>query len=414
MSDIVISGAAVITCLGADRQTVWKAVKEGRCGVGPLTEIPCALPVGADGGQAVGLGSGSGTGEVREVRYLRRVLVDALGDAGIERDGETGRFELPCPGGRCALVLGTTLHGMPQGGAFLRSGEMGHLRTFLAGSIMRQAAAGLGLEGPGLSACSACSSSLGAIVLGVTLLRSGLADLVVAGGYDPITEYAYAGFSSLRLVSPTVLRPFARDRNGMKVGEGYGVVVLEREADQRRRGGPRLARVLGWGESADAHHLTQPHPQGRGAAAAMQAAMRVAGVGPADIDLISAHATGTPDNDAAEYAALAGVFGEELAQTPVVAFKSHLSHTLGAAGAVELILAAMAGAEEVVPACANIGDKEERFAGLRLAGGEAAPGRVRTTLNLSLGFGGANTCVILGHGEEALAAGATRHGGKRW
>jgi 3-oxoacyl-[acyl-carrier-protein] synthase II len=400
-SDIVIAGAALIACLGPDRRSVWEAIKAGRCGIGPLTAIPAPLPESVDGGQAVDLPEKDNSTGCREVRYLRRVLIDALGDAGLDRDAVTGRFQLPYAAERCATVLGTTLHGMPQGGVFLRSGDMQHLRTFLAAPVLRQAESRLGLEGPALSTCSACSSSLGAINLGITLLQSGTVDLVIAGGYDPITEYAYAGFNSLRLISPTLLRPFARDRTGMKVGEGYAVVVLERAADQRKRGGLVLARILGWGESADAHHLTQPHPQGRGAATAMKQALRSAQLSPQGIQLFSAHATGTPDNDSAEYAAMSHVFGEQLPNVPVVAFKSHLSHTLGAAGAVELILSAMAASEQIVPPCANVQANDTDFAGLHLAAGMARAAPIDATMNLSLGFGGSNTCVVLGRRSDA-------------
>ena len=157
-----------------------------------------------------------------------------------------------------------------------------------------------------------------------------------------------------------------------------------------------LATILGWGESADAHHLTQPHPQGDGAARAIAAAIERAGLTPDDIDLIAAHATGTPDNDAGEYAAFSRVFGARLPQVPVVAFKSHLGHTLGGAGAVELILSAMALRDQMVPACANVRADDIEFPGLRLATGQPRSATIRATLNTSLGFGGANTCVILG------------------
>jgi len=269
---------------------------------------------------------------------------------------------------------------------------------------MRTAAEGLGLEGPSLSTCSACSSSLSSIALGITMIESGMADMVVAGGYDPICEYSYAGFSGLRLVASGPLRPFTRNRQGMKVGEGYGIVILERADDLAHRGRPALAFVLGFGESSDAHHLTQPHPNGDGAARAVCAALRQARLQPGDIDLIAAHATGTPDNDAAEYAALAAVFGPLLAKTPVVAFKSHISHTLGAAGAAELILAAMAMESKTIPPCANVQTEEVEFSDLRLSVGEARQADVKSTINLSLGFGGANTAMILGRSRPSSAA----------
>ncbi|MEO6436317.1 MAG: beta-ketoacyl synthase N-terminal-like domain-containing protein, partial [Tepidisphaeraceae bacterium] len=146
------------------------------------------------------------------------------------------------------------------------------------------------------------------------------------------------------------------------------------------------------------HHLTQPHPTGDGAARAIIAALEAASLAPDEIDLIAAHATGTPDNDAGEHAAFARVFGDQLPRIPVVAFKSHLGHTLGGAGAVELILSAMALRDQVVPPCANSRGDDIEFPGLNLSTGTEKPARIRATLNTSLGFGGANTAAILTSG----------------
>lgn len=404
-SPIVITGAAAITCLGATREETWRAVLAGKCGIGPLTELESPAPDGKGGGQVVTLPPDYEPTLPREARYLRRAIADGLVDAGLEL------ASLSYPAGRCGVVLGTTLHGMREGGKFLRTGNFAHLQEFTANAIMARATAGIPLGGLAATTCSACSSSLGAVALAVSLLEAGELDLVVAGGYDPISEYAYGGFNSLRLVAQGQLRPFARDREGMKVSEGYAVVVLERADGAARRGRKGFARILGYGESADAHHLTQPHPEGDGAARAIAAALESAGVSPAEIDLIAAHATGTPDNDAGEYAAFSRTFGDQLPRVPVVAFKSHLGHTLGGAGAIELILSAMALRDQVIPPCSeNVKAGETDFTNLNLSTGAARRGRVRATLNTSLGFGGANTCVILGPAPETVEAPAVFSG----
>lgn len=376
----------------------------GECGVGPMTAIESPLPVGADGGQAIELDSPDSPS--REARYLRHAIQCGLRDAGLESSNPSARDFYPAH--RRACVLGTTLHGMRSGGKYVRGGDGESLRYFLSAAVQRAATEGLEIEGPALSTCSACSSSLSSIALGITLLQSGQADMVIAGGYDPISEYSYAGFNSLRLVASGPLRPFARNRRGMKVGEGYGIVILERADELSRRGRRALAYILGFGESSDAHHLTQPHPRGEGAARAVLMALRQAQFQPTDIDLIAAHATGTPDNDAAEHAALAAVFGPNLSGTPVVAFKSHISHTLGAAGAAELILAAMAMESQTIPPCANVRAEEVEFADMSLATGQARPAGVNSTINLSLGFGGANTAMILGRDLPASTTPAQR------
>jgi 3-oxoacyl-[acyl-carrier-protein] synthase II len=386
---ILITGAGLITPLGLSRAQTWEAVRDGRCGMGPMAAMESPLPAWADGGQAPDLPGDFAPKLPRESRYLRYTVLQAMRDAGIER-------QLPCEPHRAGLVFGTTLHGMRAGGEFFRRNDPTALRGFLAGAVVRNACGDLPFRGAAMTTCSACSSSLGAIAIAVTLLRSGELDLVLAGGYDTISEYVWGGFNSLRLVAPGPPRPFTRDRQGMKLAEGYGIVVLQRASDAHARGARAIATVLGFGESADAHHLTQPHPAGDGAARAMEQALASADLMPADIDLVAAHATGTPDNDAAEFAALSRVFGDELARVPVVAFKSHLGHTLGGAGAVELILAATAMEEQTIPACANVEAADVEFAGLNLATGTSKPATIRATLSMSLGFGGANTCVILG------------------
>jgi 3-oxoacyl-[acyl-carrier-protein] synthase II len=399
---IVITGAGLVTSLGLTRAAVWEAVAAGRVGMGPLTALEQPLPPGKDGGQAVDLPADFAPELPREVRYLRWTIAQALREAGIPQNSAYAPE-------RSCFLLGTTLHGMRAAGKYLRGGTFADLKTFLGGDTLRLAKEGLPFKGLAATNCSACSSSLGSIALAVTLLQNGDVDLIVAGGYDTISEYVYGGFNSLRLVAEGPLRPFARGRQGMKLAEGYGIVVLERATDAAQRGAKPIAAILGWGESADAHHLTQPHPQGDGAARAMEQAIARAGVASREIGLISAHATGTPDNDAAEYAALSRVFREHLAKVPVVGFKSHLGHTLGAAGAVELILAATAMKAGVVPPCASVRAQDVEFADLNLATDAARRSPIRATLNTSLGFGGANTCVILGsEGGQPVTQNTTR------
>jgi 3-oxoacyl-[acyl-carrier-protein] synthase II len=386
---IVITGMGLATSLGLSPEATWQSIIEGKCGIGPMPALEQPAPLTKGGGQAIDLPADFMCEAPREVRYLRWTILQALRQAGAEGS-------LPYPSQRCGVLLGTTLHGMRAAGQFLRSGDYAPLENFLAGSTLRLALNGLELGGFAATTCSACSSSLGSIALAVTLLQAGELDLVIAGGYDTVSEYVYAGFNSLRLVADGPLRPFARGRQGMKLAEGYGIVVLERAQSAESRGVSAIAAILGCGESADAHHLTQPHPQGEGAARAMTAALVAAKLLPTEISLVAAHATGTPDNDAGEFAALSRVFGEHLAQLPVVAFKSHLGHTLGGAGAVELILSTMALRDQTIPACVNVAADEVEFPNLCLAVGAPKRAPIGATLNTSLGFGGANTCIILG------------------
>jgi 3-oxoacyl-[acyl-carrier-protein] synthase II len=184
-------------------------------------------------------------------------------------------------------------------------------------------------------------------------------------------------------------------------------VILERIEDARRRGMRPLVHILGVGESSDAHHLTQPHPQGEGACRAMQTALCDAGINAQQIDMIAAHATATPNNDAAEFSAYRQVFGDALPQIPVAAFKSHLGHTLGGAGAAELILSMLAIQNQCVPPTANVARNSIEFAGLQIQD-HAKPISLKQSMNVSMGFGGANACVILGRDAADRAPIAAR------
>lgn len=392
--DIAITGLGLVTGLGLTPGKTWAAMLEGQCGIGAMSALEQQpLPDGETSGYGsqapdlpIDFHPAPAPGWPRAARYLRLAIDQAMHEA--------FEHELPAPN-RIGAILGTTLHGMRAGGEFLRSGDPQRLRAFLAGSILDQALDGLSIAGPRLTTCAACSSGLSSVALAATLIRTGQIDAAVCGGYDPVSEYAFAGFDSLRLIAKDMPRPFAADRDGMKVGEGYGILVLERADIAMKRGVAIKAFLAGIGETSDAFHLTQPQPEGMGAAAAIRHALTEAGIDPADIDMISAHGTATPNNDAAEYAALAAALGSALPAIPVVAFKSQLGHTLGGAGAVELVLSVLARLNDRLPASANTTTIDPAFTGLNLIRERVTSHTIRTTLNLSLGFGGANTCAVL-------------------
>ena len=316
VSNIVITGVGLASPLGLSADETWENVRHNRCGISAALAIDGPLPPGSDVGQCPDLPDDFAPDLARPQRYLRWAMQQAMVHANV-------LDRLPCRPERATVLLGTTLHGMPGGGRFLRDGNFDHLKHFLAGDVLAGAVGDWPLHGGRMTTCSACSSSLGSVALGVTLLQSNAADLVVAGGYDPISEYAWAGFNSLRLVSGPPLRPFTRGRSGMKVSEAYAIVVLERADDAERRAAKTFCAIEGWGESADAHHLTQPQPTGDGAMRAMGDALRRAAIVPAQIGLIAAHATGTPDNDLAESAAIhAFTSAPGSTPPPVVGFKA--------------------------------------------------------------------------------------------
>ena len=388
LKQVVITGAGLVTALGLSRRACWEALKRGENGIGPLSVQEQATSPPSEGGQAPDLPNTSFDSIPREVAYLRHVLHESLDDAGLDCD-------MPYKPERCGVIIGTTLAGMRSAGAFLRTEDPDFMRSFLAASTLRQMTNRFQFSGFSATTCSACSSSLASIGLALSLLQSDTLDLVVTGGYDTICEYTGAGFRSLRLVSDRPPVPFSIRRDGMKLGESYALLILEREESAQARGATILARVTGYGESSDAHHLTQPQPEGDGIARAMHEALRQSQLTPSEIGLISAHATSTPDNDAAESKALRQVFGPTLANVPIVALKSCLGHTLGGAGAAELILTSMALQEQIHPQTLNVNESDLEFPDLAINFGPSRARSIANTLHLSLGFGGANSCVIL-------------------
>jgi hypothetical protein len=249
-------------------------------------------------------------------------------------------------------------------------------------------------SGPAVSVADACSSGADAVGIGAGWIRSGLCDLVLAGGADALSYITYAGFACLRLPSPTVCRPFDRRRDGLTLGEGAGFMLLETEASRRRRGVKAAAFAAGYGTAADAYHLTAPHPEGRGLALAVDHALAQAGLCVEDMAFINAHGTATAVNDAAE----AAFFATRCPGIPVIATKGATGHTLGAAGAVEAVLSAAHLAAGRLPATANFREPDPALGFSPVSA--PSPVRGRAAMSLSLAFGGNNSALILTGGEQ--------------
>jgi 3-oxoacyl-[acyl-carrier-protein] synthase II len=249
-----------------------------------------------------------------------------------------------------------------------------------------------GLDGPLAFIANACASGANAIGHAFELVRHGQARRVLTGGYDGLSQLVFSGFDSLQALSPTQCRPFDANRDGLALGEGAAVLALETFEDARRRGARILAEIVGYGASTDSHHLTQPHPQGDAAYAAMSAACQDAGVEPGQIQYINAHGTGTPLNDSAEAAAINRWAGPCAANIPVSSTKAGIGHLLGAAGAAEAVVCLMALAEGWLPPTTTIRNVEPAcvFPVVR----EPMDAQVEYALTNSFGFGGANATLI--------------------
>lgn len=315
---------------------------------------------------------------------------EALEDAGME-EGALQSL-------RVGVAVGTSVGASLDFFDFYKADAEGELpplteiKTYLASNPAHALAGKFSCTGPVQSVTNACSSGADAIGIGCAWLRMGLCDIVLAGGADALSYVTYAGFSSLRLPSPDVCRPFDASRNGLTLGEGAGFVVLESEASRIRRGVSAKGYVAGYGTATDAFHLTAPHPEGVGLSAAIAQAFAQAGASWADIAFINAHGTATATNDAIE-----GVFfAQHCPETPVIATKGATGHTLGAAGAIEAILALCHCNDGVLPASPRFREADPAIGFAPVATQTVVNGRF--AMSQSLAFGGNNSVLLLAGG----------------
>ncbi|MFN7972664.1 MAG: beta-ketoacyl-[acyl-carrier-protein] synthase family protein [Acidobacteriota bacterium] len=260
-----------------------------------------------------------------------------------------------------------------------------------------------GASGPVVTLSSACTSGALAIAAAAQAIDAGEVDVAIAGGADSLCQLTYAGFNALRAVDPRSCRPFRADRAGLSLGEGAGALVLESAEHVRARGKVPLAWVAGTGSTCDAHHMTAPAPDGAGAARAIREALAAAGLPPAAIAFVNLHGTGTPHNDAAEWRALAAVFGDRASTIPATATKGAVGHLLGSAGAIEAVVTVLClVAREVHPTPGP--DAVDPATPLRLVTGRplAVPG-CRSALSTNLAFGGSNAAIVFSIGDDERA-----------
>jgi 3-oxoacyl-[acyl-carrier-protein] synthase II len=263
-------------------------------------------------------------------------------------------------------------------------------------------AAAFGFSGPNTLVPTACAAGNYALGFALDQIRSGRVDMMIAGGVDPFSQIAFTGFHKLASMAPDVPRPFSADREGMMVGEGAGVLVLETLDAARARGATIYAEVLGYGLSCDAHHMTAPHPEGRGAYDAMSRALAHAGVGASAVDYISAHGTGTPTNDKIETLAVQRLFGDRATQVPISSIKSMLGHTMGAASALEAIACVLAIRDGRLPPTANFRVPDPECA-VDCVPNVARQAPVAVALSNAYAFGGNNAVIVLSRVEEAVS-----------
>jgi 3-oxoacyl-(acyl-carrier-protein) synthase len=292
---------------------------------------------------------------------------------------------------RIAVVLGTALGGVDEleralGGARSPRVAAAGLYDGPAHALARR----LEARGPVLTVSTACASGATSLGIGADLLNADAADLVVAGGYDVLGRFVMRGFDALRSLTRDRVRPFDRRRSGLLLGEAAGLVLLARDADARAR----LGRLLGHASSSDGSHIAAPDPDGRGLEHALRGAMAAAGIASADVDMISAHGTGTVLNDRIETAVVKRVLGRRAYAVPMNSIKGAIGHTMGAAATLEAIMCLLAARDGVVPSTLGF-EEPDPACDLDYVPRAARHVRTRISLSTSLGFGGCNAALVL-------------------
>jgi 3-oxoacyl-[acyl-carrier-protein] synthase II len=397
----------VVSPVGLSVGAFWRSLVEGRSGAGPITRFDTT---GLDVRFAAELKDFNPSDwmdpkEVKRndpfVHYAMAAAKQALAQSNVDlKQIDADRF---------GVIVGSGIGGITtfeaQHTTLMTKGAARVSPFFVPMMIIDMASGKLSIEfgakGTNYSTVSACSSGAHAIGESFRLLRDGELDLILTGGAEaPITPLSLAGFSNMKALSARnddcerASRPFDRDRDGFVMGEGAGIVLLERLEHARSRGAKVFAEIIGYGSTADAYHFTAPAPGGEGAARAMQIALRSAGCDPSEVDYINAHGTSTPLNDKYETMAIHTVFGEHARKLCVSSTKSMTGHLLGAAGGVELIACALVTMEDMIPPTINY-ENPDPECDLDYVPNVARKAPVRLALSNSLGFGGHNVTLAI-------------------
>ena len=396
---VVVTGMGVLTPLGENTADYFSHLCDGVSGIGPVSQLDLSAYATKVAGEVAYTDTELSHGldlhrpRDRGAAMLARATNEALSSAGPNA--------LPEDRERVSLVTGTTLGGMRLGEQFYRSkasGAKSRNPPSLPVSASMYAAndevmSALGLRGQSVVISTACSASSHAIGCGMNLLRSGVADLVLVGGYEPLSEITFAGFSILRAMARDAIRPFDKNRTGLVLGEGAGMLVLERADRAERRKARIFAEVVSYSGSSDAYHMTGPSPQAEGARSVIANALQSAGLTPETLDYVNAHGTATPANDSMETMALKRALGEHAYRVPVSSSKSMIGHLLGAAGAVEAIATIMAVCHNKIPPTINY-DTADPLCDLDYVPWKSRAIKVDLAISTSFGFGGNNAALL--------------------
>lgn len=407
---VVVTGMGALTPLGNTVDDYWKGLINGVSGAAPITLFDASKFRTKFACEVKNFDPTNylDRKEARKVdrftQFALAVSDQAMADAGLNKDNTNPD--------RCGVVLGSGIGGLTtfqnEVSDFAKGDGTPRFNPFFIPKMILDIAAGQismrhNLRGPNFAVVSACASSTNAMIDALNLIRLGKADIIVTGGSEAvISEAGVGGFNAMKAMSErnddpaTASRPYDKDRDGFVMGEGAGILIFEEFEHAKARGAKIYCEVSGGGATADAHHITAPHPEGLGAKNVMLAALNDAGMQPSDIDYINTHGTATPLGDIAETRAILDVFGEHSYNMNISATKSMTGHCLGAAGVLEAIACIKAVIYDIVPPTINhFTDDPELDTKLNFTFNKAQQRKVDVALSNTFGFGGHNACMIV-------------------
>lgn len=397
---VAITGIGIICALGTTREAVWRHMLDGACGIGPVRQFD------SDGYRSriaaeVDLSEvAAGFTPYQRRRWSRSDMMGVV--AATEAVEDAGLLESGIDRRRVGVLLGAGTGDLVRNEAYyfsMRSQGIEHARptwihNHFSSTPVDVVANHFGLEGVRNCLMAACSSSTIAIGQAVDAIRIGRVDAALAGGTDALSRLTFAGFNALRLMDPEPCRPFDAGRNGMSIGEGAAILVLEEMGRAVARGAHIYAELAGYGLTCEAHHPTAPEPEGLAIGATVRAALADARVNAADVDHLNAHGTATPQNDRAEARGVHVVFGDRARSIPVTSIKGMVGHCLGAAGALEAAALALTIARGVIPPTIHHTATDPEC-DVDVVANEARSARVQCAVSTSLAFGGNDSAVVL-------------------
>ena len=396
---VIVTGVGIVCALGKEKETFWHGLSQGKCGLGEVDLFDVSGYRSRMGGQVRNVDFLSGLSP-HECRRMGRC--DHLGLwAAREALEEAKIMERNISPERVAVIMGAGAGGVFEAEKYRRQLYEARLHPrpsllmpFPACNLSDAIGNLYGFSGVRSTIATACSSSATAIGCGADLIRSGKADVVVAGGAESLSELTFAGFNALRSVDRKTCRPFDRNREGLVLGESGSILILESEKLAELHGVSGYAEVMGYGISADAYHMTSPDLQGEGAERSMSNALATAGIPPEAVDYINAHGTGTRLNDSTETQVIKEVFKEHAKKLAISSTKSMHGHAMGATGALELVATVMALDRGVIPPTANYTQPDPEC-DLDYVPNQAREKPIRVALSNSFAFGGLNAVLLV-------------------